>query len=168
MKSIYKEWIESGELENILTLVTKWRGEGAELDDIADKLGIHRSTLFDYQKKYKDFADALKRGKEIMDGEVENSLIKECVGYFYDETTTTTTAIVDKRTGEITDLEKVETRKVHKYARPSATAIAYYLNNREPKKWKNKVIFDGENDNGLLPKLLGAINGTKSERNTDK
>ena len=162
MKSIYKTWLGEGKLEHILTLIQKWRGEGAEIKEIAEKLGIHESTMYDYQNKYPEFAEALKKGKEIMDGQVENSLIMECLGYNYDETITTTTAIIDKATGEITSLEKVETKKVTKYARPSVTAIAYYLNNREANKWKNRVIFDGE-DNGILPKLIEAMSNGKAE-----
>jgi len=165
-KCIYKKWLEEGKLENILTLVTKWRGEGAEINEIAEKLGIAEATVYDYQNKFPEFAEALKKGKEIMDGEVEKSLIKECVGYYYEETITTTTAIVDKVTGEITALEKVETKTNKRYARPSTTAIAYYLNNRLPKKWKNKVIFDSE-DNGLMPKLLEAIRDEKTGRDVD-
>lgn len=164
-KNIYEEWKKSGELENILILVAKWRRDGAEINEIADKLGVSRTTVFKYQNDYPDFADALKKGKEIVDSEVENSLIKECIGYTYEETTTTTTAIVDKETGQITSLERIETRKFTKYARPSPTAIAYYLNNRLPSKWKNKVVVDAENDNGILPKLLEAMNnGKKSAR----
>lgn len=166
-KNIYEQWKESGELENILILVAKWRRDGAEINEIADKLGISRTTVFKYQNDYADFANALKKGKEIVDSEVENSLIKECIGYTYEETITTTTAVVDKETGQITSLERIETRKTTKYARPSATAIAYYLNNRLPNKWKNKVVVDAENDDGILPKLLEAMNnGKKPDRDS--
>ena len=162
-RNVYEQWKKSGELDNILILVAKWRRDGAEINEIAEKLGLSRTTVFKYQNDYPDFANALKKGKEIVDSEVENSLVKECIGYTYEETITTTTAIVDKETGQITSLEKIETKKFTKYARPSPTAIAYYLNNRLPGKWKNKVVVDAENDNGILPKLLEAMNnGRKS------
>ena len=144
MRDVYKDWEKEGRLEKILLLVKKWREDGAGLDEIAEKLGISRTTLFKYQDIHTDFADALKRGKEIVDAEVENSLKKECIGYMYEETITTTTAIIDERTGEITDLKKVETRTSKKYARPSVTAIAYYLNNRMPTAWKNRVVMTAE------------------------
>lgn len=140
MKSIYRNWQESGELKNILDRVRMWRGDGAELNEIAKKLGISRTTLFEYQDKYPDFADALKTGEQVMNSKVEDSLIKECVGYEYEETTTTTTAIIDKKTGQVSSLEKVEKRTTKRYARPSVTAIAYFLNNRVPSKWKNRVV----------------------------
>lgn len=160
-KSIYDKWQEDGQLENVLVLMKKWRGEGAELNEIADKLQISRTTLFDYQAKYSDIADALKTGKEVMDGKVENSLIKECIGYVYEETTTTTTAIIDKKTGQPTQLEKIEKRTTKRYARPNISAIAYYLNNRVPSKWKNRMIVDTDDENGILPKLIEALNESK-------
>ena len=164
MRSIYKQWESEGKLNEILTLVKKWRSLGAELEEIANKLGINTSTLYVYQKKYKEFDNALKRGKEILDAEVENSLAKECIGYYYDETTTTTQAIIDKATGQITSMERVEKKTIRKYARPSITAIAYYLNNREPDLWKNKVLLDGENENGILPQLISAIKEKKEDK----
>lgn len=140
MRDVYKEWESEGRIDTVLMLVKKWREDGAGLDEIASKLNISRTTLFKYQKEHSDFSDALKRGKEIVDSEVENSLKKECIGYTYEETTTTTTAIINERTGEITDLKRVETKTTRRYARPSPTAIAYYLNNRLPEKWKNRIV----------------------------
>ena len=78
MRDVYKDWESEGKLQSILLLVRKWREDGAGLDEIADKLDISRTTLFKYQKEHPDFADALKRGREIVDSEVENSLKKEC------------------------------------------------------------------------------------------
>lgn len=147
MRDVYRDWQSEGRLDTVLMLVRKWREDGAGLDEIAEKLNISRTTLFKYQKEHADFADALKRGKEIVDSEVENSLKKECIGYTYEETTTTTTAIINERTGEITDLKRVETKTTKRYARPSVSAIAYYLNNRLPSKWKNRVVTVLEDEN---------------------
>ena len=163
MRDKYKQWEKDGELPNILLLVKRWRENGAGLDEIAEKIGINRSTLFKYQNKYKDFGDALKRGKEIVDSEVENSLKKECQGYTYEETVTTRTAIIDEKTGAITDLVKVETKTYKKYARPSPTAIAYYLNNRVPDKWANRIVTSleaGDIDEKRRSAIEAFLNGT--------
>lgn len=140
LKSYYDTWKKDGVLPEVLDMIKGWRADGAQLDEIAKKLNISRATLFDYQNKYSDFSDALKTGGMIMDGKVEDSLLKECAGYEYEETTTTTTAIIDKKTGRVSSLEKVEKRTTKKYARPSITAIIYYLNNRIPDKWKNRIV----------------------------
>lgn len=140
MKSFYNGWEKDGELNKILDMIKGWRANGAPLDEIAKKLGISRATLFEYQNKYPDFSDALKVGEKIMDSKVEDSLLKECTGYEYEETVTVTTAIIDKKTGQVSNLERVEKRTTKKYARPSVTAIAYYLNNKVPENWKNRVV----------------------------
>lgn len=140
MKSYYESWRKNGQLAEILDFIREWRSNGAQLDEIAKKLNISRATLFEYQSRYPDFADALKTGETIMNSKVEDSLLRECVGYEYEETTTTTTAIIDKKTGQVSSLEKVEKKTTKKYARPSITAIAYYLNNRLPENWKNRVV----------------------------
>ena len=85
------------------------------------------------------------------------------MGYYYDETTTIRTAIIDKATGQITDLERIETKTTKRYARPAIGAIAYFLNNRDPQNWKNKVTVDGENDNGILKNLIEAIKQEQGE-----
>ena len=167
MRSIYKQWKNDGKLEEILTLVKKWRSLGAELEEIAKKLGINVSTLYVYQNKYEEFGEALKRGKEILDAEVESSLRKECVGYYYEETTTTTQAVIDKATGQITTMERVEKRTIRKYARPSITAIVYYLNNREPDLWRNRVLVEGENENGILPQIISAMKEIDQKEGND-
>lgn len=153
MKSFYENWTKDGELDNVLLLIKKWRGDGATLDEIADKLGMSRSTLFDYKNMYPDFSDALKKGKEIIDAEIESSLKKECLGYVAEDVITTTTAIVDERTGEITNLKKIETKTTKKYIRPSITAIAYYLNNRVSDKWHNKIFVNAEIEQGVVDEV---------------
>ena len=154
MKSYYDTWKKDGILPKILNMIKSWRADGAQLDEIAKKLNISRTTLFEYQNKYSDFSDALKMGEKIMDSKVEDSLLKECAGYEYEETTTTTTAIIDKKTGQVSSLEKVEKKTTKKYARPSITAIIYYLNNRIPDKWKNRIATTIEEGQGAEEAIL--------------
>lgn len=165
MRSLYKIWQEKGELENILTLIKKWRSEGTKIEDIALKLNINPNTLYVYQKKYPEFDEALKISKEIQLGKVTGSLIKECVGYYYDEERTTTSAIVDKTTGKITNFERVEKIKFRKYARPQVGAIIFYLGNADPKQWQNKLNIS-EEDNGIIDSLTEALKELKGDRAT--
>lgn len=60
-----------------LILVEGWARDGLTNEQIATNLGINVKTLYEWQKKYKEFSNALKRGKEIVDREVENALYKE-------------------------------------------------------------------------------------------
>ena len=57
-------------------------------EQIAKNLGIAYSTLREYREKYSALSAALKRGKEVVDREVENALLKRALGYNYVEETT--------------------------------------------------------------------------------
>lgn len=74
--SIYEEWRKAGELEDKLILTEGWKREGLSDEQIAHNLGINHDTLVEYKKKYPEFSDAIKRGKEVVDFEVENALYR--------------------------------------------------------------------------------------------
>ncbi len=42
-------------------------------------MGINKATLYDWKKKYPDISDALKKGKEVVDIQVENALLKNAL-----------------------------------------------------------------------------------------
>ncbi len=67
------------QVKDKLILVEGWAREGLTNEQIARKLGINPDTLYKYQNKYSEFADALKKGKEIVDYEVENALLKNAL-----------------------------------------------------------------------------------------
>lgn len=71
----YQEWLEP----DGLTLLEGWARDGLKDEQIAKNIGISESTLYDWKKKYPDFSKALKRGKEVVDFEVENALLKSAL-----------------------------------------------------------------------------------------
>lgn len=75
-KGKYEEWQTP---EGILKL-EGWARDGLTDEQIAHNIGIRRSTLYDWKNKYPDISDALKRGKEVVDREVENSLLRRATG----------------------------------------------------------------------------------------
>ena len=50
-------------------------------------MGIACSTLYVWKNDHPEIAEALKKGKEVVDLEVENALLKKALGYDYVETT---------------------------------------------------------------------------------
>lgn len=82
-KAKYKEWLK----DDNLTRLKGWARRGLKDEEIAGLIGISRQTLYDWKNKYPDIADALKLGKEIIDDEVEEALIKTMMGYTVTETT---------------------------------------------------------------------------------
>lgn len=122
-------------VEPKLLLIEAWARDGLTLDQIADNLGIAKSTLCDYQNQYSDLADALKNGREVIDVMVENALLKAALGYDYTEEE------LNKVTGEPIALRKV--------AHPNTTALIFWLKNRKPGAWRDKQDIEHSGDAGV-------------------
>ncbi len=114
-----------------LTLLEGWTRDGLTDEQIAEKIGISRSTLSDWKNKFSDISDALKKGKEIVDIQVENALLKRALGYEYDEQ-------------RIEKSEKDGTKIIQtvKHVPPDVGAAAFWLKNRRPDKWRDKPTVD--------------------------
>lgn len=118
-KGKYKEWLEP---EGLLKL-EGWARDGLVDEQIAQNIGIAASTLYEWKKQYPEISEALKRGKEVVDRQVENALLKRALGYTYDE---------------ITMEYGKETRRVTKEVVPDTTAQIFWLKNRKPEQWRDK------------------------------
>lgn len=125
---------DSGKYDKNITpiLAEGWAREGLNNEQIANNLGIHISTLYEWQNIYPDFSEALKKGKEVVDFKVENALYKKAIGYDYIEITQ---RIIKNENGEE---EIKETIKYNKVQHPSDRAIEIWLRNRKPDKWGEK------------------------------
>ena len=116
-----------------LNLVECWARDGLTDKQIATNLNISEDTFYEYKKKYSEFSESLKRGKEVVDYEVENSLLKRALGYEYEEKTYET--IYDEHQEKY--IEKL-TKRVTKQVAPDTTAQIFWLKNRKPKVWRDK------------------------------
>lgn len=121
------------EWKDKLAVIEGWARDGLIDEQIAKNMGIHPSTLYEWKKRYPEFADALKKGKEIVDREVENALLKRALGYKCKETTKE--LMKNPITGK-TELQI--TKEVIKEVAPDVTAQIFWLKNRKPDKWRDK------------------------------
>lgn len=71
-KGKFQRWLEP----DGLILLEGWARDGLTDEKIADKIGVSRSTLNDWKKRFPDISDALKKGKEVVDFQVENALVQ--------------------------------------------------------------------------------------------
>ena len=129
-----------------LTLIGGWARDGLTDEQIAHNIGISRSTLNEWKKKYPDISDTLKKGKDVVDIQVENALLKRALGYKYKETTKELT-----KSGFM-----MVTKEVIKEVVPDTTAQIFWLKNRRPDKWRDKPVAvesDVYEDDGLLTAL---------------
>lgn len=137
-KGKYEYWLTP---EGLLKLEA-WARDGLIDEQIAANIGISRETLYQWKNKYSDISDALKRGKEVVDIQVENALLKRALGYEYTEVTQE--VCENAETGE---MELHVTKKVTKEVVPDTTAQIFWLKNRRTDKWRDKQ--DIEHSGGL-------------------
>lgn len=85
--------------------------EGKTEQEIADAIGVSRTTLKKWKKDFPEFLAALKREKDNHDAEVELSLSKRAKGFVAPD---------------------------GKYYPPDVTACIFWLKNRQPARWRDK------------------------------
>lgn len=125
------------EWKDKLAVIQGWARDGLSNEQIAKNMGISAKTLYEWQNKYSEFREALKNGKEVVDREVENALLKRALGYKYTEVTRERTVETDSETG-VSKSKMVVTKKVTKEVAPDVTAQIFWLKNRKPDKWRDK------------------------------
>lgn len=142
------------DVKDKLTLVEGWARDGLTNEQIADNLGIGKTTFYRMIKEHSELLEHLKKGKEVIDYEVENALLKRALGYKYEEKTYE--SIYNKELDMYT--EKL-TKRVTKQVAPDTTALIFWLKNRKPKQWRDKVDIEGESNKETLNKLDEVLKG---------
>ncbi len=112
-------------------LAEKNAREGFNDEQNAKALGITTSTFYDYQLKYSEFLDAIKRGKQPVVIKVENKLLDRALGFEYKERTVEYNAPIGNESPTIKSVKEVT-----KYALPDVTAIMSFLNNKARSEYK--------------------------------
>lgn len=136
--------------------------EGLNDKEIADHIGISKETFYKWIKKYSDFSDSIKKGREPINTIVEDTFFEtKLKPQFIKETTTETTIHYDangKETG------KSKHKKVtERYIPADTTAMLFYMKCRMSDKYNDRVNVNIENSKEL-PKLYQAL---ESEGNDD-
>ena len=80
-KGKYQEWLTE---EGLLQLES-WARDGLTDEQIAYNMGICVATLYNWKSKYLEILESLKRGKDVIDIQVENALLKRALGCSYKE-----------------------------------------------------------------------------------
>ena len=131
-----------------LDIIQGWARNGLTLDDIAHNLGISRGSLLKYKYKYKELNDAINEGKEIADIRVENALYRRAVGFY-----TTEQKVVMVKDDDGTSHPEIVEYEV--YHMPDVTAQIFWLKNRKPDVWRDKVVVDEVSDECMDMLMIG-------------
>lgn len=155
------DWLTPKGLEQI----EEWALMGLTNEQLAKNMGIGLSTFYKWQSQYSQLVDALKKGKVVVDLEVENALFKRATGF---KTTEEKYVHVEMSSNEIDEMLQVEcaaweeenpgwtkaqrdkfieslpkTKKVlveskDKFVPPDTVAAIFWLKNRVPQDWRDK------------------------------
>lgn len=108
-KSKYEEWLTA----EGLILLEGWARDGLTEKQIAKNMGVSLTSLKKYKNDHPTIMAALKKGKAVIDYEVENALLQSALE------------------GDV-------------------TAQIFWLKNRRPNMWRNKVETNQKQQNRLL------------------
>ncbi len=122
-KGKYQEWLTP---EGLLK-IEGWARDGLTDEQISRNMGISVATLYNWKAKYLEILEALKKGKEVVDRQVENALLKRALGYEYEE-------VKEKYECNVLTERTVTKKEVV----PDTTAQIFWLKNRLREKWSDK------------------------------
>lgn len=102
---------------------------GATDVDLADFFGVERTTIWRWSSRHKEFCNALKAGKKAADERVEHSLYHKAVGYTFDAV----------KIFMPQGASKPVYAPYREHVAPDTTAAIFWLKNRRPKLWRDRV-----------------------------
>ncbi len=103
-KGKYEKWLK----EDNLLLLEGWARDGLTDEQIAKNIGIGERTLYEWKEKYPQISQSLKKGKEVVDYEVENALLSSALE---GNTTAQIFWLKNRRPDKWRDKQKEETDK---------------------------------------------------------
>ena len=109
-KNVTQPSITDWETVEKLQLLEEWSTQGLYIKEIAAKMGICVSTVYDWMNKNPEIAAAIKKGRDKSIDMVENALFKSAIN-------------------------------------GNVTAMIFYLKNRAPERYKDRVDKNISTDN---------------------
>lgn len=127
----YEEWVNDADK---LILIEGWARDGLTEEQISRNMGISLTTLKDWRKKYPSISAALKKGREVVDFEVESALYRRAMGYTAEEKSR------EYRVGDDGEMHLVAEKVNFKHVPPDTAAQIFWLKNRRSKEWRDKIV----------------------------
>ena len=128
-KGKYEYWISP----DGLLLIEGWARDGLSKEQIAKNIGVRQETLLEWEKRFPQLSEVIKKGRAVVVCELENALIKRAKGYEVEETVEELQ--FNRQTGQ---KELVVTKRTRKHVAPDTGAIAFALKNYAPGKWRDR------------------------------
>jgi hypothetical protein len=124
---------------------------GATDKELADFFSVTEKTINTWKINFPEFLQSLKRGKQESDERVEQSLYRRALGYSHDAV-----KIFHDAAGT-TAVPYVE------HYPPDTTACIFWLKNRKPGEWRDKIDVDTGLSRDRVTRLLELVEGRLNE-----
>lgn len=126
--------VEDWLTEDGLLKLQGWARDGLIEKQIAKNMSVAYSTFRVWKTEHPEIAEAVRKGKEVVDREVENTLFKSATGFIGPD---------------------------GRYYPPNITAQIFWLKNRKPDRWREKNDIALSPSNGVLESILALEKGKK-------
>ena len=135
-KPKYTEWLTPDGLLRI----EGWARDGLSLAQIAHNVGVADSTFRRWKEENEALSAAIKRGNAPVDLEVENAMLKSALGHKETVRKAIKVKTEKQKVGEGKIVEEhIEYVDEEVYIPPQVIAQIFWLKNRRPDKWKDKI-----------------------------
>lgn len=118
---------------------------------LADFFEVDESTINNWKKSHPDFLESIKKGKQIADAEVANSLFKRAVGYTIEERRSESSS---QGSREVITIKEMPS---------DTTAQIFWLKNRQPDKWRDKPIIDSEEQDAAPVQIVVNVQDARKD-----
>ena len=148
-KPMWDEWIS----EDGLLVIKGWARDGLTNQDIAKNIGVSHTTFCDWENRFPEIVEALKKGRRPIIVAVEDTFLeKKLTGYFVDEEIVEVTEHPNKT-------KTTHRKKMKRWIPPDTTAMIFYLKCKKGRLYNDRaaMLADNENNNGKLDELIEAV-----------
>ena len=121
-------------VEPRLAKIEEWARDGATMEEIAKRLGLHVATLYAYSNEHRELDHALRMSRIQADYRVEGGMYQRATGMPVEE-------VHEEWEPHPTDPSKmvlVSKRVVKKHLAPDVSAGKFWLTNRQPERWQER------------------------------
>ena len=141
-KGKYEQW----RTELGLGRIEEWCGDGITDEELARTMHISASTLYEWLKRFPEISEAVTRGRGGALVQIKNALFERAKGGTHAEIKAVKLRRreFDAKTGRcVAEEEYIDYAREEKYFPPDTNAIKFWLTNRDPEHWSNKVELEG-------------------------
>lgn len=149
---------ETVRTQAVLDEIREYAKEGCTLEQIAGRLMVTRSTLYQWTKKYPEVNDVIREGNKVADDRVEESLYEMCFPHEEREITVEKDPVTNQVVKQI-----IRT----KYVPANFQAIQYWLQNRRRDEWKSHQSLEFHGSGSALPVQIVYDLDTKEKPDID-